>query len=937
MEQDKNIIGERYFVKDGTAYDQVVWDKSDVSITDDQGKFLYKQTGVEFPKEWDSLARKVVASKYFYGENGTEQRENSVRQLIGRVNETLAKWGKEQGYFNDEEAKIFQEDNTFLNLKQYTAFNSPVWFNVGVDKYLDNSKRKIEPKKAFRFDKKEGIIVPLPMGEEYIHPQTSACFIQSVDDTMEDIMQLAYNEAMLFKYGSGTGTDLSTLRSSKEKLSGGGVPSGPLAYLLFYDKVAGIVKSGGKTRRAAKMNSLRTDHPDIEEFIEAKKKEQKKLEILMDLGNLSYEEAEATVGYQNANLSIRASDEFMRAVERNEEWQTKPVHNKDMKDIMPKKSARELLRKIAEGTHYCGDPGLQFDTTINKWHTCEEAGRINASNPCSEYMFLNDSSCNLASHNLMKYIDDDGIFNVEKFSKAVKITAIAQDILYDNSNFPTEKIAENSHKFRPLGMGYANLGALEMFLGLPYDSDEARAVAASITALMTGKVYEASTEMAQKVGPFQEYEKNKDSMLKVIAMHKDALKNIDRKKLPKGLENVLDEAEKTWIQVEENGKKHGFRNAQATVLAPTGTIGFMMGCDTTGIEPEAWLLKQKTLSDGGILKIVNGTVPVALQRLGYDNNQISEIIKYFKENETIEGAPFLKDEHLPVFDCAYKAPNGKRIIHYTGHLKMMAAVQPFLSGAISKTVGLPNDVTVEEIENVYMEAWKMGLKAVALYRDGSKRRQPLTGGSKNLEKKVEKNGVPPQTIRRKLPVTRQSVTHKFNLVGHEGYLHIGLYPDGNPGELFIDMSKEGTTISGLMDTIGVLTSMAIQYGAPREAIVKKLKGSKFEPKGMLYEGHSEIHTAESLVDYIFSFMDMEFPKKNGENHVENTEVVIQTESKETKKPIKSLEKAIQTDDGKDELGGFCIECGTQMIKKGHCTEKCPKPGCGWINLRGCGE
>jgi ribonucleoside-diphosphate reductase alpha chain len=916
--EDKNVKRtieiERYFSKQGNPYDIIPWERSEVTITDDQGKFLYKQSDVEFPVFWSSLARKIVASKYFYGENGTDQREKSAKNLIDRVTGTISDWGISQGYFNKDQAQIFKDELAALAITQKMAFNSPVWFNVGIDRYLAHS-RKMEQKNSFIFDKEKGKIVTLPIGSEYAHPQTSACFIQSVDDTMEDIMQLAYNEAMLFKYGSGTGTDLSTLRSSREKLSGGGVPSGPLAYLLFYDRVAGIVKSGGKTRRAAKMDSLRVEHPDIVEFIEAKSKERKKLEVLMDSGGISYSEAETTVGYQNTNLSVRVSDAFMEAVEKDKDWQTIPVHNKDMLAEMPRYKARELFRKIAEGTHSCGDPGIQFHDTINKWHTCSNSAPINASNPCSEYMNVDNSSCNLASHNLMRFINEKGEFDVEGFSKAIKFTAIAQDLLYDASSFPTRKIAENSHKFRPLGMGYSNLGALEMFLGLPYDSDSSRAVAAAITALMTSKVYETSTEMAEILGPFSEFEKNREPMLKVINMHRQALKGIDRMKLPKGLESILTEAEKTWENVEERGKLYGFRNSQATVLAPTGTIGFMMDCDTTGIEPETWLVKQKNLSDGGVLKIVNQTVNPALKRLGYNDAEINNIIEYMKQNGTIEGAPGLKDEHLPVFDCTYKTETGKRIIHYSGHLKMMAAVQPFLSGAISKTVGLPENVSIDDIEKTYMDAWKLGLKAVAIYRDNSKRMQPLMAIKSGLEKKVEEDGS--TAARRKLPITAPSIRHKFNVAGHEGYLHIGLYEDGSPGELFIDMSKEGSTIGGLMDAIGILTSMSLQYGAPKEQLVKKLKGQNFEPRGLVVEGDPRIKTADSLVDYIFNFIGVQ----SSMGHP-------------TIKKEESIKEIKRSEEGTEELGGFCIECGKQMKKKGHCIEKCD---CGWINPKGCGE
>jgi len=928
---------ERYFSMAGDPYNTTQWDKSDVVISDDQGKPLYTQKNVEFPKQWGDLARKMVASKYFYGENGTSQRENSIRQLIGRVSETIAGWGKKDGYFNEEEAKIFQDEHAYLTLNQYLAENSPVWFNVGINRYLECIRRKVERKNHFIYEAKKDSIVPLPMGKEYEHPQTSACFIQSVDDTMEGIMQLAYNEAMLFKYGSGTGTDLSTLRSSKEKLSGGGVPSGPLAYLLFYDKVAAIVKSGGKTRRAAKMNSLQTEHPDIQDFIECKKKEQKKLEILMDFGGLSYHEAEATVGYQNANLSIRASDAFMKAVENDKEWQTIPIHNKDMLAEMPKHKARDLFRKIAEGTHLCGDPGMQYHNTINKWHTCSNSAPINASNPCSEYMFVNNSSCNLASLNLVKFLTADNKLNIPAFKKAIRTTAIAQDLLYDNSSFPTKEIAENSHKFRPLGMGYANLGAMLMKLGLPYDSDEARDVAGGITSLLTSTVYETSAEMAKKIAPFSEFEKNKEPMLKVIQMHYEASKqlrkNVDSAKYIRkskfNLEEVIDESNLTWKKDAEEGAINGFRNAQATVLAPTGTIGFMMGCDTTGIEPETWLYKEKNLSDGGVLPILNKSIDSALKNLGYNDEQIKQIDSYIKDMKTIEGAPELKEEDLAVFDCTYKAPNGKRTIHYKGHIGMMAAVQPFLSGAISKTIGLPNDVTVEEIENVYMDAWKSGLKAVALYRDGSKRMQPLTAGKSGLEKKVE---IPEllKPLRRKLPGTCPSIRHKFNVAGHEGYLHFGVDKNLEPMELFIDMAKEGTTVGGLMDTLGTLTSFALQYGVPVSDLTKKLKGNRFEPYGLVLEGDSEIKEAKSLPDYIFSYMENTFTN-GGKTKVKALLGMGNSETQKSPAEEKTPEKNKEPE---EELGGFCAECGKQMKKKGHCLEICD---CGWINPKGCGE
>ncbi len=954
IKQNSGLAIERYFSRAGDPYATTTWNQSDVTISDDQGKALYTQKGVEFPAKWSDLARKIVASKYFYGENGTDQRENSIRQLIGRVSGTITDWGTKQDYFrSSEDAKAFREEIAALTLDQRMAFNSPVWFNVGVDQYLKDKARKVEQKKHFIYDKQSGMVIPLPIGKEYEHPQTSACFIQSVNDTMEDIMQLAYNEAMLFKYGSGTGTDLSTLRSSREKLSGGGIPSGPLAYLLFYDKVAGIVKSGGKTRRAAKMNSLQTEHPDIMEFIECKKKEQKKLELLMDAGGLSYSEAESTVGYQNANLSIRASDAFMRAVEQNKEWQTIPVHNKDMLAEMPRYNAKDLFRKLAEGTHLCGDPGMQFNDTINKWHTCPVSAPINASNPCSEYMFVDNSSCNLASLNLVKFLKENGKFDIDGFKKAVRATAIAQDLLYDNSSFPTKEIAENSHKFRPLGMGYANLGALLMKLGVPYDSEEGRDIAGGITSLLTSTAYETSAEMAMKIAPFEEFAKNREPMLNVIGMHLEASKKLDRKikqsttarKTTFNLEEVIDEANKTWEIDRQQGEQYGFRNAQTTVLAPTGTIGFMMDCDTTGIEPETWLYKEKNLSDGGVLPILNKTIDPALKNLGYSDEQITTIKKYMEEKKTIEGAPGLKPEDVAVFDCTYKAPNGKRTIHYTGHIGMMAAVQPFLSGAISKTVGLPNDVTIEEIENVYMDAWKAGLKAVALYRDGSKRRQPLTAGKSDLEKKVDAPEVAaePKAVRTKLPGTCLSVRHKFNVSGHEGYLHVGINKKFQPMELFIEMSKEGTTVGGLMDTIGTLTSFAFQYGVPVQDLTKKLKGNRFEPYGLVFEGDPEIKEAKSLPDYIFSYIEK--LSKGGKDKI--IELVglgdlepVKHENPATQvKPevpvvTSQIDSALNDPVTGEELGGFCAECGKQMTKKGHCLEVC---SCGWVNPKGCGE
>jgi len=734
-------------------------------------------------------------------------------------------------------------------------------------------------------------------------------------------MTLEKREALLFKYGSGTGTNISTLRSSREKLSGGGKPSGPLAYWSFWDKVAGIVRSGGKTRRAAKMDILNIDHPNIIEFIESKMKEEQKARILIENG-ISEKEAFESVNYQNTNISVRVTDAFMQAYEDDRDWQTIPVHSHEIADQMPKYSARDLVRRIAEATYFCGDPGMQYDDEINRWHTCPNSAPINASNPCSEFMFIDNSSCNLASLNLMRFLREDGSFDAKSFKQAVRTTAIAQDLEIDNSSYPRKEIAENTYKFRPLGMGYANLGSLIMFLGLPYDSEEARANASAITALLTGTVYKTSIKMAKKLGPFKEYEKNKEPMLNVMKMHYSAVNNIDRRKISKGLEEVLDAAHEIWDEVLTEGPKYGFRNAQATVLAPTGTIAFMMDCDTTGIEPSVGLVQNKLLSDGGILKLVNRTVEPALRRLGYNEEQTHLILEHVLENETIEGAPGLREEHLPVFDCANKPKIGRRTIHYRGHLKMMAAVQPFLSGAISKTVNLPKETSVEEIEQIYVDAWRMKLKSVALYRDDSKVSQPLNFSDQKH----------PKPIRKKLPTTRRSITHKFDIVGHEGYATVGLYEDGTPGELFINMSKEGSTVGGLMDTIGTLTSMALQYGVPLKSLTQKFKNQKFEPSGLVWEGHPDIKEATSITDYIFNWIGKEFLDKKSSDLDKNS----------GEEPKKTLEKKVNNSQEntrdieqipKSELGGFCPICGKQMFKKGHCIEQC---SCGFVDPRGCG-
>jgi len=917
MVEDNNLSVERYFTKglEKSVYDSFEMEKCDVDIIDDNNKLLFVQKGVEFPKTWSPLARKITASKYFFGEHETSERESSIKQLVGRVSDTIYDWAVKDNYFSSQEqARIFADEFAYLTMDQRMSPNSPVWFNVGVHKITKPIKK--ESKESYIIKNKR--VCKMPLGKEREYPQTSACFIQSVEDTMESIMELAKNEALLFKYGSGTGTNLSTLRSSKEKLSGGGQPSGPLAYWAFYDKVAGIVKSGGKTRRAAKMDILNDVHPDIMEFINSKMEQEKLLHILLDAG-VNKKLAQEAVNYQNTNISVRVSDNFMEAVENDEEWQTVPVHNKELADKMPKYEARNILRKISEASHFCGDPGMQYDDIINKWHTCPNSERQNSTNPCSEFSFIDDSSCNLASLNLMKFINDDETFDIESFEKAVRITTIAQDLFVDNSSYPTKKIAANSHKFRPLGMGYANLGSLVMSLGLPYDSDEARATAGAITALQTGKVYETSTEMAEKFGTFKEFEKNKKPMLNVIKMHKDALTEIDRNKLPKGLEKILDEAKKTWDNVIERGEKYGFRNAQATVLAPTGTIGFFMDCDTKGVEPEIGLVQTKLLSDGGTLRLVNSTVEKVLPKLGYDEKQIEEIKDYINKKETIEGAPHIKEEHLPIFDCSNKPKESTRTISYQGHLKMMASVQPFISGGISKTVNLPEETPIEEIEKVHEDAWKMGLKSVALYRDNSKKYQPMSFSKKEG---LEKLAMP---VRRKLPITRDGKIHKFDIAGHEGYLHIGLYEDGTPGEIFVDMSKEGSTIGGLTDSFATSISFNLQYGVPLKKLVDKFKNQTFEPRGLVFEGDKDIHEAKSIVDYIFTFMEKEFP---GEK-LEKQEQVIKEQTF-----VKFTENNLE-ENNLEGTESFCGVCGSPMEQKGHCNLVCPK--CSWVDPKGCGE
>ena len=919
-------------------FSQIEWDQRTAEITDDASKVIFKQENVEVPKSWSQLATKVVVSKYFYGEQNTPEREVSVRQLIHRVCRTIADWGIADGYFSKADGEIFYQELAWLCVNQYGAFNSPVWFNVGLHHEYGIGKRS--DKGNYYFDRKTKKSERAPTQYEY--PQCSACFIQSVDDNMESIMSLAYSEAMLFKFGSGTGTDLSPIRSSKEKLSGGGRPSGPMSFLKVYDQVANVVKSGGKTRRAAKMNTLRDWHGDIEDFIDAKQREERKAWALIEQGyDGSFNgEAYGSVMYQNENLSVRVSDEFMKAATEGGEWWTRSVTSGKP---LEKKDAATLLRKIAEGTWICGDPGLQYDGAIQRWHTCKGSEPIHSTNPCSEYVFLNNTACNLASLNLMKFKREDSVFDVARFKAAVRIFITAQEIAVDNASYPTPAIAENSHIFRTLGLGYANLGSLIMSYGMAYDSDSGRALAGAITSILTGHAYEQSAKIASTMGAFRGYSDarcngvnkpvtrdNVNQMLDVIALHRSSVESIQ----PSSEFHYLkDEARECWNRALSLGKQHGYRNAQVTVLAPTGTIAFLMDCDTTGVEPDIALVKYKLLAGGGMLKIVNRTVPEALHRLGYTAAQCASIIAHIEKYDTIEditaedGAIVtsgLKADHLSVFDCAFKAHRGKRSIHYLAHLKMMGAAQPFISGAISKTVNLPHEATVQDITSAYVEAWRMGLKCVAIYRDGSKRSQPLNtkktneGGTKKaavaaaapahgLEQEVqdleaevahlrEEVGKP---LRRRLSDTRSAVNHKFEIAGHEGYLTVGLFPDGQPGELFVTMAKEGSTVGGLMDTIGALTSMALQYGVPLESLVKKFAHQRFEPSG--FTRNPDIRNASSIIDYVFRWMACQFvpgyreqtsPKLQAELNIPG---LADAERKAVNRPVSDLPLADETE------------------------------------------
>jgi len=809
----KGLAIERRFSREGVhPFDEVEWEKRDAMIGNPESP-AFEQRGVEFPVSWSQNATNIVAQKYFRGQLGSEQRESSVKQMIGRVAGTISEWGREGGYFaTGEDADAFEAELTSILLGQKAAFNSPVWFNVGFEE----------------------------------RPQCSACFILSVEDNMDSILDWNTKEGKIFRGGSGSGINLSNIRGSMEPLAKGGTASGPVSFMRGADSWAGTIKSGGKTRRAAKMVVLDVDHPDIRDFVWCKAKEEEKAAALRDAGfDMSIDgEGFFSIQYQNANNSVRVTDEFMEAVEAGGEWKLvarttdKPVEAVD---------ARELMKDIADAAWRCADPGIQYDTTINRWHTCPESGRINASNPCSEYMHVDDSACNLASLNLMKFRREDGSFDVEDFEHAVVIVFLAQEIVVGFSSYPTEEITENANRFRQLGLGYANLGALLMSDGLPYDSAEGRNVAAAITALMTGRAYRQSALIAAgATGPYDEYERNREPHNGVMRMHRDAAYDVDATGV-KG--NLLAAAQRAWDEAVELGEEHGYRNAQATVLAPTGTISFLMDCDTTGIEPDFSLVKFKELVGGGSMTIVNRSVPLALRTLGYSQAEVDQIDAHIAEQGTIIGAPGLKEEHLPVFDVAV----GVRAISHTGHIDMMAATQPFISGAISKTVNLPQSATVDDIADAYERGWKGGLKALAIYRDVSKTAQALRTDAQE-EKEAE---AAPAPVRKKMPRERESITHKFSIAGHEGYITAGKYEDSSVGEIFLtDIGKEGSTMRGLLNAFATAISLGLQYGVPLEVFVRKFSYMRFEPEGIT--GNPEIPFAKSMPDYIMRWLASRF-------------------------------------------------------------------------------
>jgi ribonucleoside-diphosphate reductase alpha chain len=888
QEPAKGLRFKRLYTTAGVdPFDAIEWETRDARIANEKGDVIFEQVGVVVPKAWSQTATNVVVSKYFRGQLGSPDRETSVRELISRVTDTMTAWGLDGGYFaSEEDAQIFHDELTHILVNQYACFNSPVWFNVGIEE----------------------------------RPQCSACFINAVEDTMQSILDLAKTEGMLFKFGSGTGSNLSTIRSSTEALAGGGTASGPVSFMKGFDAFAGVIKSGGKTRRAAKMVILNADHPDIIEFINCKQVEERKAWALIEAG---YEGgfnvpggAYDSIFYQNANHSVRVNDDFMNAVVEDKDWSTLSVTNKEPVETF---KARDVMQMIAESTWVCGDPGMQYDTTINDWHTCSNTDRINASNPCSEYMFLDNTACNLASMNLMKYYDPaEERFDAESFQHACEVVITAQEIIVDYASYPTPAIEENSHRFRPLGIGFANIGALLMARGLPYDSDSGRDYAAAISALMSGASYAQSGRIAAVKGAFNDFEDNRKPMSTVMRKHRDAIRSIEAAHVPLEL---LKAAKESWDEVVALCSADGLRNSQISVIAPTGTIAFMMDCDTTGIEPDIALVKYKRLVGGGMIKIVNGTVPAALKRLGYDKAEVKDIVEYIDEHDTIEGAPHLKDEHLAVFDCAFKAAKGSRSIQYMGHLKMLGAVQPFVSGAISKTINMPEDSTPEEIMEAYIEGWRMGLKAIAIYRDGCKRSQPLSTSASD-EEKVAPEAKP---HRRKLPDERRAMTHKFSVNGHEGYITVGLYEDGMPGEIFLVMAKEGSTISGLMDAFATSVSIALQYGVPLQTLVDKFTHTRFEPSG--FTNNPEIPIAKSIMDYIFRWLASKFMSREGK---QAAGVVLRDEVEPAvDKAAGNPDNTTQAFSGGKEGNGkvtflyqqdapSCQECGSIMVRNGTC-------------------
>jgi ribonucleoside-diphosphate reductase alpha chain len=805
----------RFFTIPGRdPFEEVEWETRDALIPG-KDKPVFEQRGVEFPKHWSQTATNIVAQKYFRGRMTSPERERSVKQMIGRVVDTIGRWGRQGGYFaNEEEADTFEAELTAILVNQLAAFNSPVWFNVG-------------------FEEK---------------PQCSACFILSIEDSMESILDWIRREGIIFRGGSGSGVNLSKLRSSREQLSKGGYASGPVSFMRGADASAGTIKSGGKTRRAAKMVVLDVDHPDVEEFIWCKAREEEKARVLEAAGyDMSLDSGDwASIQYQNANNSVRVTDAFMEAANGGKDWN---LTARTDGTVVQTLDARKLLRQIAEAAWKCADPGVQYDTTINSWHTLPNTGRIEASNPCSEYMSINDSACNLASLNLMKFRREDGELDVDAFEQAVDVVFLAQEILVGYSSYPTPEIERNARAYRQLGLGYANLGALLMARGLPYDSDEGRAYAAAITALMTGRAYRKSSEIAKRMGPFSGYRKNAAAMIGVIAKHRAAVGNIEgAASVPSDL---LSACRRAWDEALDLGEVNGYRNAQATVLAPTGTISFMMDCDTTGVEPDFSLVKSKKLVGGGELTIVNRSVPMALEKLGYAPPEIEEVVAFVDERNTMVGAPYVKTEHYPVFDCAI----GERAIHYMGHVKMMGAAQPFISGAISKTVNMPETASVEDVMQLYVDSWKLGVKAIAIYRDNCKVAQPLSG-------KADTSALAPAAAavaaprRRRLPEDRTEIGRKFRVGDYEGYIHVGLFEDGTPGDIFVDIAKEGTTLAGLMNSFMISVSLGLQYGVPLEVYVSKFSHMRFEPSGQTND--PDIRVAKSLVDYIFRWMGKKF-------------------------------------------------------------------------------